>query len=207
MRLLLFSDVHCSQPAVERLVQRSQDADVLVGAGDFGTMRRGTAETLAPFQDIDKPQVFVCGNGESDVELRQATPWDHAHVLHGNGTTIAEVDFFGLGGGIPVTPFGSWSFDLDEEQASEKLAACPAGGVLVVHSPPLGAVDRSSSGRSMGSESIRNTVLRCLPKLTVCGHIHESAGSWESFHNTMVVNAGPAGILWDLDKNAVIENS
>ena len=163
MRLLLFSDVHCSQPAVERLVRRCREADVLVGAGDFGTMRRGTAATLRPFQDVDKPQIFVCGNGESDEELREATPWDHAHVLHGSGTTIDGIRFFGLGGGIPETPFGAWSFDLDEKQAAEQLQACPSGGVLVVHSPPLGAVDRTSRGRSMGSESIRETVLRCAP--------------------------------------------
>jgi len=33
------------------------------------------------------------------------------------------------------------SFDLTEEQAADKLAACPDGGVLVVHSPPKGYVD------------------------------------------------------------------
>ena len=62
MNLLLFSDVHCSGSAVERLVALASRADVLVGAGDFGTMRRGTAETLAPFRDVDRPQVFVPGS-------------------------------------------------------------------------------------------------------------------------------------------------
>ena len=204
MKLLLFSDVHCSQSAVGRLVELSDRVDVLVGAGDFGTMRRGTDTTLAPFQAIDKPQVLVCGNGESDDELRQAADWDHANVLHGDGTTINGVSFFGLGGGIPVTPFGSWSFDLDEQQAAERLADCPKGGVLVMHSPPYGAVDVSSRGKHLGSESIRETVIRCEPKLVVCGHIHDSAGQWEAIGKTMVVNAGPEGVIWDLDSNEAL---
>ena len=49
--------------------------------------------------------------------------------------------FFGLGAGVPTTPW-DLSFDLTEEQAADKLAACPdGGGVLVVHSPPKGYVD------------------------------------------------------------------
>ncbi len=162
MKLLLFSDVHCSQPAVERLLKLADEADVLVGAGDFGTMRRGTAETLLPFRDLEKPLVLVCGNGESDQELREAAPWDHAYVLHGSGVEIQGQAFFGLGGGIPVTPFGSWSFDLDETQAAEALAGCPQKAVLVVHSPPFGAVDVSSQGRHLGSQSIRQTGLRAF---------------------------------------------
>lgn len=199
MKLLLFSDVHCSQPAVERLVKRSAEVDVLVGAGDFGTMRRGTAATLLPFRDVKKPLVLVCGNGESDQELREAVPWDHAHVLHGSGVEIQGQVFFGLGGGIPVTPFGSWSFDLDEVQAADALADCPQNAVLVVHSPPFGTVDVSSQGRHLGSQSIRETVLRCQPVLTVCGHIHDSAGRCETLAQSPVVNAGPQGIIWDLD--------
>jgi len=160
---------------------------------------------MAPFRDVAKPQVFVCGNGESDDELRDSVNWNHAHVLHGNGVTIDDITFFGLGGGIPVTPFGSWSFDLDEEQAADMLKDCPRECVLVVHSPPYGAVDVSSRGRHLGSDSIRDTITRCQPSIAVCGHIHDCAGRWETMEQTTVINAGPDGILWDLDKNKAIE--
>lgn len=207
MKLLLFSDVHCSQPAIQRLLDLSSQVDILVGAGDFGTMRRGTAETLQPFQDLDKPLVLVCGNGESDQELREATPWEHAHVLHGTGVELLGQSFFGLGGGIPVTPFGSWSFDLNEEQAAVALNACPTDGILVVHSPPLGTVDVSRQGGHFGSQSIREAILRARPRLTVCGHIHDSAGRFEMLDGLPVVNAGPDGIIWDLDTCGPIGSS
>ncbi len=204
MKLLLFSDVHCSQPAVERLVAMSERADVVVGAGDFGTMRRGLADTLAPFRELSRPLVLVPGNAESDEELREVADWQGVHVLHGNGVQVDGCEFFGLGGGIPVTPFGDWSFDLDEETARTKLADCPVGGVLLVHSPPWGAVDVSSRGQHLGSQAIRETVLDRNPRLTVCGHIHDCGGRWETLGETTVVNAGPAGILWDLESNAAV---
>ncbi|MGI9519019.1 MAG: metallophosphoesterase family protein [Pirellulaceae bacterium] len=205
MKLLLFSDIHCSHSAISHLIARSADADVLVGAGDFGTMRRGLAETLQPLREIGRPLVLVPGNAESDTELREVADWSGAHVLHGNGVRLDGCDFFGLGGGIPVTPFGSWSFDLDEDVARDQLKDCSSGGVLVVHSPPFGAVDLSSRGEHLGSQAIRETVLDKQPVLTVCGHIHDSAGRWEKLGETTVVNAGPAGILWDLTANVALD--
>ena len=89
------------------------------------------------------------GNNESTEELIDACRnWPSAHVLHGSGITLAGVTFFGLGGGVPVTPFGSWSYDFTEEQAAELLSGCLAGGELVSHSPPQGAVDVSSAVRA-----------------------------------------------------------
>ncbi len=199
MKMLLFSDVHCSEPAVRRLLALAQYADVIVGAGDFGTMRRGVAETMAPFRLIDRPIILVPGNAESIEQLQDAVPWAHAHNLHGGGVDVNGVSFFGFGGGVPVTPFGAWSYDFTEEDAAAGLASCPTDAVLVVHSPPHGAVDLTSRGQHMGSTSIRETVIRCKPRLVVCGHIHESADRDELLNSTPVVNAGPQGVLWDLD--------
>ena len=206
MKLLLFSDVHCSGPAVERLIARAADADVLVGAGDFGTMRRGTDVTLAPFAGLEVPQVFVPGNAESVEELRESVGCPAGHVLHGSGVTINGVDFFGFGGGVPVTPFGAWSYDFSEEEAAAGLQQCPVGAVLVVHSPPHGAVDVSSGGQHLGSTAIRETVERCQPALVVCGHIHDCAGQSADLGSTPVVNAGPDGVFWDLSGRTRIDN-
>ena len=127
---------------------------------------------------LDKPAVLVAGNNESTEELTTACrDWPKAHVLHGSAVTVAGMTFFGLGGGIPVTPFGSWSYDFTEEQAHALLAGCPKGCVLVSHSPPKGAVDVDSRGRSLGSVAVREAVLGLEPMLVVCGHIHACAGS------------------------------
>ena len=204
MRLLLFSDIHCNHSAIARIVDLAAQADALVGAGDFGTMRRGLLETVSPLKSVRKPTILVPGNAESDVELADAASWPNAFVLHGGMIEVDGISFYGLGGGIPITPFGDWSFDLAEDVAAEKLAACPPQGVLVTHSPPQGAVDRSSGGKHLGSTAIRDAIVRCEPRLAVCGHIHDSAGNHEKLGITTVINAGPEAILWDLENDSPI---
>lgn len=200
MRLLLFSDLHCDVEAASRLVAKAETVDVVVGAGDFGNMRRNVGACIEVLQSIDRPAVLVPGNNESLEELQAVCRgWSHAHVLHGEGLELSGVSFYGIGGGIPVTPFGEWSFDFSEEQATELLRNCPRNPVLVSHSPPRGAVDRSSSSRDLGSSAVRAAIERLAPRLVVCGHIHACAGQQEFIGDTPVVNAGPQGVVWELE--------
>lgn len=200
MKLLCFSDLHCDQDAAKRLVDASSEVDGVIGAGDFSTRRQGISDTLDILAAIEKPAVLVAGNGESFEELREAAQgWKSARVLHGDGCQIDGVEFWGVGGGIPVTPFGDWSYDFDETQAAEMLADCPTGGILVVHSPPIDTVDHDDAGRIRGSQAIRDAVESKQPKLVVCGHIH---GDWQKqveLGPTRIVNAGPAGVVVDLE--------
>ena len=56
----------------------------------------------------------------------------------------------------------------------------------------------SSTGASLGSVAVRRAVEDKRPALLVCGHIHGSAGQTAAIGSTPVVNAGPAGRVWDL---------
>jgi Icc-related predicted phosphoesterase len=199
MNLLLFSDLHCDADRAQALVRRSREVDVVVGAGDLGNVRRGLVQTVAILKAIDKPTVLVAGNNETYDELVEAAKaWPSAIVLHGSGTQLKGVEFFGLGGGVPITPFGDWSFDLSEEDAGKLLEGCPQGGVLVSHSPPRGILDVSSAGKSLGSSAVRQAIERCQPRLVVCGHIHACGGQTAAIGATIVVNAGPGGVEYQL---------
>ncbi len=192
--LLCVSDIHSDRSAARRLVDRAPEVDIVVGAGDFCDMRRGLDRTIGILSEIDTPTVLVPGNAESVEELQQACAnWEAAHVLHGSGVTLQGVPFYGIGGGIPVTPFGAWSWDFTEQQATALLADCPDNAVLVSHSPPKGAADRDSRGRSLGSTALRDSIRRTTPRLVVCGHIHGSWNTEEHIEDTPVLNAGPEG--------------
>lgn len=194
MKLLAFSDVHNDLDRARRLVEMAAEADVVVGAGDFAVIHRGLEETLAELRAIGGPVVLIAGNNETDQALRDACAgWANATVLHGEGTEIAGASFFGLGGGVPPTPW-DWSFDLTEEEAEAKLAACPEGGVLVVHSPPRGHLD-GHGGAHLGSEAILRTIEARQPAVAVCGHIHECWGEQATIGRTPVINLGPEGRL------------
>lgn len=192
MRILAFSDLHRDLAQGAKLVEMSAEADVVVGAGDFASVHEGLEKTIAALATIAKPTVLVPGNNETVDALRAAAAgWSGATVLHGEGTTIDGVEFFGLGAGIPVTPW-DWSFDLDDEAASAMLAACPQGAVLVLHSPPKDHCD-SAGGGNFGSPALLQAIEAKHPRLAVCGHIHESWGCESRIGPTPVRNLGPKG--------------
>ncbi len=198
MRILAFSDLHRDLDGAERLVELSADADLVIGAGDFASIHEGLAETIAALAAIEAPTMLVPGNNETEAALRAvATEWPAATVLHGERAAVDGVEFYGLGAGIPVTPW-EWSFDLSDEEAEALLADCPHGAVLIVHSPPRGHVDQSGSGDHLGSGAVLAAIERTGPQLAVCGHIHESWGERSSVGETPIANLGPDGAWFEL---------
>lgn len=199
MKLVLFSDLHTDTAAAARLVELARGVDLVIGAGDFANMRHNVGACIPVLAKIKAPAVLVAGNNESYDELVAACKsWPQAHVLHGAGMKIDGVSFFGLGGGIPITPFGPWSWDFSEADGERMLRDCPSHAVLVSHSPPKGFVDKASSGQSLGSTAVYDAVVRTQPRLVVSGHIHACAGQRAEIGNTPVINAGPRGVLFEL---------
>jgi Icc-related predicted phosphoesterase len=193
VRILAFSDLHRDLGQAAKLVDMSADADVVIAAGDFASVHEGLVETIGALASISTPTVVVPGNNETEQALREATgEWSAATVLHGGAATIEGVEFFGLGAGIPVTPW-DWSFDLDEGAAAAMIGDCPEEAVLVLHSPPRGHCDTAGSGEHFGSEALLEAIEEKRPKLAVCGHIHESWGCESQIGGTPLHNLGPRG--------------
>jgi Icc-related predicted phosphoesterase len=198
MRILAFSDLHRDLSRAAGLVERSSEADVVIGAGDFASVHEGLEETIGALAAIEKPSVLVPGNNETADALREAaTAWPAATVLHGERAEVEGRTFFGLGAGIPITPW-DWSFDLSDDQAAAALEECPDGAVMVLHSPPLGHCDVSGAGDHLGSQALADAIERVRPPLAVCGHIHESWGERSRLGTTEVANLGPDGDFFEL---------
>ena len=198
MKLLAFSDLHRDLGQAATLVELSADADVVIGAGDFASVHEGLVETIEALCAIDTPTVLVPGNNETIGALREAAAgWDAATVLHGESAEIEGTDFFGLGAGVPVTPW-DWSFDLDDSAAGSMLGDCPEDAILVLHSPPRGHCDTSGGGDHFGSPALLAGIEERRPRLAVCGHIHESWGCESEIGETPVRNLGPGGTWIEL---------
>lgn len=193
MKLLAFSDLHRDLGQAAKLVEMAAEADVVIGAGDFASVHEGLEETIGALATIEVPAVLVPGNNETEDALREAAAsWSAATVLHGSGTTIDGIELYGLGAGVPITPW-DWSFDLDDDSAAEKLAACPGNALLVLHSPPRGHCDSAGGGDHFGSQALLQAIEDKRPRLAVCGHIHESWGCQSQIGDTPLYNLGPSG--------------
>jgi Icc-related predicted phosphoesterase len=198
VKLLAFSDLHRDLDQAAELVAMSTEADVVIGAGDFASVHEGLDETIEALAGIETPTVLVPGNNETEEALREAAAtWSAATVLHGAGTTIEGTEFYGLGAGIPTTPW-DWSFDLDDEAATAMLADCPRDAVLVLHSPPKGHCDSNGADMHFGSPALLKAIEEKTPRLAVCGHIHESWGCESQISATPIRNLGPKGTWIEL---------
>ena len=189
-KILACSDLHHTRNRAEALVAASAEADLVIGAGDFCNHRQNLDGAMNLLGGIKAPFVVVPGNAESAEELREAVHHG-THVLHGDAVEIEGITLFGLGYAVPETPFGAWSCDLSEIEAAQMLAPCRSADILVVHSPPKGVADQTSTGLSIGSTAIRDAIERIQPKLALCGHIHDSRGQGGVIGATQVKNLGP----------------
>jgi uncharacterized protein len=198
MRILAFSDLHRDLDRAARLVEMSAEVDAVIGAGDFASIHEGLEEAIEALSPIEAPTVLVPGNNETVDALRDAAAvWPAATVLHGEGTELDGRECFGLGAGVPITPW-DWSFDLSDEEAATMLSPCPEGALLVVHSPPYGHCDQSGGGDHLGSKAILEAIEAKRPPVAVCGHIHDSWGSESEIGPTRVLNLGPSGTFIEL---------
>ena len=198
MHLLCFSDLHRDLEQAARLAEMSAEADVVIAAGDFASVHAGLDETIQALARIAVPTVVLPGNNETVDALRDACDaWEAATVLHGEVAEVDGVEFFGLGAGIPVTPW-DWSFDLSDDDAADALRACPEGAFMALHSPPYGHCDLSGGGEHLGSTAILEAIELKRPPVAVCGHIHESWGTESKAAETRILNLGPEGTWIEL---------
>lgn len=190
MRILAFSDLHMARARAADIVAASAEADLVIGAGDFGNQRRGVVEAMAMLAGIQAPFVMVPGNNESLEELRAAAP-EGAYVLHGTRVTMDGVTIFGIGGGIPPLPMCDWSWDFTEAEAEALMAQAEGADIVITHSPPRGIADVVRGLGPVGSVAIRDAIAQVQPKLVVCGHIHDCWGQEGLIGASRVVNLGP----------------
>jgi uncharacterized protein len=81
-----------------------------------------------------------------------------------------------------------WAFTTADQNEDLREFEFGYHDIIVSHGLPLDCLDRTNSGRHIGSPALQAYILEHQPKLVVCGHVHEAAGVWE-LGRTMVVNS------------------
>ena len=59
MKILVFSDLHRDKVAARSLVERSGEADILIGAGDFAVMRHGVDDVIRILKEVDLSLIHI----------------------------------------------------------------------------------------------------------------------------------------------------
>ncbi len=197
MRLLIFSDIHNDQRALERLM--NIEADYYFAAGDMLTWAKGV-EQIGPLLERRADKMFVIpGNHESETDIEQMCSRFGLSNFHGREMEVAGHHIAGLGYSNP-TPFDTPG-EYSEEELARRLERFANLSPLVMscHCPPMGTrLDQIREGLHAGSSAVKEFIERVQPRYYFCGHIHEAEGVTIRMGATQAMNVGKRGFLLEL---------
>jgi Icc-related predicted phosphoesterase len=187
MLLYAAADIHGRRERLACIRRHLQDhpVDLLVLAGDL-TGLRGAEALIASLGRMPVPVLAVRGN--SDRRQVDSLLEDHPNTqsLHLRRRVCGGVPFVGVSGTLPLPFFSRLRWR--ERQTLTTLATwIDATTVVVVHPPPRGVRDAVFGFGRAGSTNLRRFVMQHQPRLLLCGHIHEQAGT-AAIGRTTVVN-------------------
>lgn len=178
MKIVCISDTHGKHHELAPLPA----GDMLIYAGDMTV--RGTQDQIdnflawmakLPYQY----KILVAGNHDFALEQQPSSiviP-QGIHYLYNEMVELAGLKIWGS----PVcTPYFNWAFMWQQKQRQELYRTIPDDvDIIINHGPALGVLDKTVKFNHAGCEFLRQRILEVKPKLSVCGHIHESYGQIE----------------------------
>jgi len=189
------SDVHGDVSHLGDFAEDLAAADVVVVAGDVTQFGRTEAARRVMEAVRERARRVLAVGGNCDHPDVEEYLEGEGLSLHGMSRVVEDITFLGAGMSLPcpgATPNETTEQGLAHclELASRGVA--PEARVVVVsHEPPRDTVaDLASSGRHVGSRSVREFLERTRPLACFTGHIHESRGVG-LLGPTTVVNPGP----------------
>ncbi len=193
MKILAIGDIHGEKKYFDAAADLIGSVDLVVLCGDLA--RGGDGKSAE--------DVLACIERHTDRIVGVHGNWDRSEVcallerkgysLHGRGTIIDGVGFFGVGGSTQ-TPMNTASEYTEEEfnvflESGFRQVTGAAVSVLISHAPPHRVRDRTFLGIRGGSRAVRSFIENHNVDLCLAGHIHEAYGV-EQFNRCIVANSG-----------------
>ena len=191
MRIYAVADIHGKPSRIECIQNNVVEykPDVLVVAGDITTFRGGR-EVIKQLDELGLPVLAVRGNTDLPGIHGLLNNFSNTLCLHLKEHIIEGIQFVGIGGTIPL-PFRS-QIGFWEDRVLKKLSRLvDQKSVVVAHPPPWGVLDKAFNRFHAGSKGLYRFTRKYQPRLLLCGHIHENAGT-ATISNTIVVNCNIA---------------
>jgi Icc-related predicted phosphoesterase len=191
--MLVVSDLHGEEAALEKVVARAKDYDYVLAAGDMGG-GESFAEELAALGNV----FAVPGNGDGDFLEKIFGD----RFIHGKRVELEDrLNLVGFGYS-PPTPFHT-PLEFPEEKLYGWMKGLPIDGntIFLTHAPPYGIMDEVKGGHG-GSTAVKRIIEEKKPLLNACGHIHDREGTGR-LGDTPVLKVGAAklGMAGEIEIN------
>jgi len=194
MKIISFGDIHEDLNNLTLLKNELRNADLVIVTGDL-TNFNGRKEAERVIDEIMKYNENVLAQlGNLDQPEVNDYLTEKGINLHRNGFIRDDIGIFGVGGSN-LTPFNTpTEFSEDEIETFllegiDKVKDAKFK-IMVPHMPPKDTkIDIITAGAHVGSQSVRDFILKHKPDIALSGHIHEARGR-DTIENTLAFNAG-----------------
>ncbi|CAG1770854.1 hypothetical protein BAC3_01375 [uncultured bacterium] len=194
MKIISFGDIHEDTGNLVKIQPDLETADLIVLSGDL-TNCHGKIETKKVLDAIKIYNKHLLAQyGNMDIQEADSYLSKEGINLHGNGYLFADVGIFGCGASS-LTPFHTPS-EISEADIERLLTngyntvKDAKWKIMVCHTPPKDtATDVIRNGMHVGSQTVRDFILKYKPNVCITGHIHESRAR-DNLGDTIVLNAG-----------------
>ncbi len=194
MKIISFGDIHEDYRNLIPLKNELKNADLVIVTGDLTNFngRKEAEKVIEEIMKYNKNILAQLGNLDQPEVNDYLT--ERGINLHGNGFIKDDIGIFGVGGSN-LTPFNTpTEFNEDEIETFllngiDKVRNAKFK-IMVPHMPPKDTkLDIISAGVHVGSQSVRDFILKHKPDIVLSGHIHEARGS-DKIEETVAFNAG-----------------
>jgi putative phosphoesterase len=194
MKIISFGDIHEHLSNLELLKKELENADLVIVTGDL-TNYNGRKEAAKVIECLEKYNENILAQlGNLDQPDVNDYLTEKGINLHRNGFIRDDIGIFGVGGSNP-TPFNTPTEFSESEiegfllESFERVKNAKFK-ILVPHMPPKDTkLDMITAGAHVGSQSVRDFILKHKPDIVLSGHIHEARGT-EKIEDTTICNAG-----------------
>ncbi len=197
MKILAFADLHCDIKSLERIKQqvKKKKVDLILCAGDISLFGNCLKEVMELLHEMHKPVLMIHGNHETEKEMiKLCKKYDNIIFIHKHTAEIRDIVIMGHGGGGFANR--DKEFEMLSKSFSKKMK--DKKSILVTHGPPYGTKLDKINGEYAGNKSYTKFINRYKPNIVICGHLHETAGKADKIGNTMLINPGWNGVMFEL---------
>jgi Icc-related predicted phosphoesterase len=197
MKFIGFVDLHQDINELMILKSHSKSVDFYVCLGDFTIFGNNLHEMLALFNTLGKKIYVIHGNHESESETRKFSVeypnvvFVHKQMIDINGKLFV---FFG-GGGFSYRENNFKNFIAKNHELLGKYKE----KILCTHAPPFGTqLDAITEDWHVGVKDFTDFIVKYKPLLAISGHIHESYKQKQVIGDSLLVNPGGDGELFEI---------
>lgn len=195
MKILTFTDLHCSKKGFEELKRKilNEKPDLIVCCGDLSMFGNGLNEVSKLMNDFGITVLAIPGNHESVGEINEVCrKYKNFVNIHLASYEIGNYVFFGYG-------TGGFSFREEKlENAMKQFGKTYNKDkklIFVTHAPIYNTKLDELWNEHRGCVSSRKFIEDFQPILALCGHFHENEKKKDKIGNSVILNPGKNGMI------------